>query len=407
MRFKILPIYILICLCTAGTVHAQCPNGMAPQQVSQSENTGMPDETATFPFAQFDPSLGTLTGVSIRAKVTGVIRMTVFNYNTTPRQFNVTVDRTDYFTSPGLGVYIVMDTSITYATPVIPESWYPGTPPNFNDREPNDDYSNMSERMIIAPLQQEIYQNITDPGILANYVGAGAIELEYALDPGYTVRGVGSSQTESRITTFSTQIELEVIYTYCPHAILPEGKLSFGAAKGDGNNVLLTWAKEQETNGIQYTPEISKNGRDFVGITSIESQQTETTVARYDYHYRVPVIEDYSKLYFRLKQTNPEGKTSYSEVVTLSYANTSERLSIYPNPAKTNFTVTFDTPQRNMLSLALINSMGQVVETEAFNPGGGKIHNYRFKRNHVPGVYFVRIVNTSTQQQQVLRLAIE
>lgn len=406
MRSKFLHIYIFICSCIAGTVNAQCPGGGAPQQISELRKSGIPHGMATFDFDQFDPSLGTLIGASVRAKVTGVIQITVFNYNIVERGFEVTVDRIDYFSAPALGVHIMVDSTAKYNTPLLAAAQYPGDPPDYSGRVPNGDFSNRHIQLVTAPLQKEVIQQITNPSHLAEYVGTGSIELQYELDPGFGIRGPGSSQTESGITTFSTEIEMEIVYTYCPFVTLAEGKTSFNATKGEGNNVLLTWTKENETVGTHYTPEISQNGRDFSGIISVESQPTETRVAKYHYNYHVPVIDNGTKLYFRLKQMGTDGKISYSNVATLSYNNTSEQFKIYPNPAKNYVTINFEMVQRSPQHLSLINSAGLVLETETIN-AGAKTHNYRFKQNHPPGVYFIRVANASTRQQQVLRLMIE
>lgn len=387
---------------------AQCPGGVPPLQIVQYDSTSIGDDLSYFPYDQFDPSMGTLLGVSVRVKVTGLIRMTVINYNTTPRAFDVEVRRRDYFMAPGLGIYIMVDSTVNYNTNPIPAAQYPGTPPTYSDRVPNDDFSNINERLISAPVNKEVIQEITDPAILANYLGTGAIELEYALSPGYSVEGFGSSQTESRITTYNTRIVIELIYTYCPNSILPTGKLEFDAAKQADNNVLLTWTKEKETNGILYTPEISTDGKNFSGIGAMQSQQpaNESTIVKYQFDYRLPGITNDGKIYFRLKQTAVNGQISYSETRVINFETLREKLSLYPNPAERNVTLSFDSQQKDNLNLALLNSSGQVVETRNISPGGARTYNFAFTRNHPPGVYFVRVINAATRQQQVLRLMI-
>lgn len=391
MGTKFLHIYFFTWLLGIGVVRAQCPNGETPQQIETGNarygGTWITDASGGITYDQFDPSLGTLIGVDINVEVSGYLVVNITNTSTSQEDYPVEFLRRDRFSFPGIG-YLQSIATFDYDTgPLNPGSTH--------------------EEHIFAPWEQTASAVITNPADLAGYQGTGTNNVTYQLATGVTI--FGASHYTSNITLQFTHISFSVVYTYCPHAILPSGKLSFAAGKGDGNNVLLTWTKEKETDGVRYTPEISKNGSEFTGIATLYSQApgTENGIAKYEYHYRVPVIDDNTKLYFRLKQTSPDGKVTYSEVTTLSYQNLAERFTVYPNPADNNITLTFEAPQRNNLNLSLINSMGQVVESENFHPGGATTHHYRFMRRHSPGVYFVRVINTSTRQQQVTRLMIK
>ncbi len=391
MRIKFLHIYFFTLLLGIGVARAQCPNGETPQQmVTGNAHYGgqsISNASGSLYYDQFDPSLGTLIGVDIDVMVLGYLNVNITNTSSSADNFPVVFYRFDRFNFPGIGI-LQVDETFSYNTGMLA----PGA---------------TQQQDIWAPINKTASAQITDPVDLAGYQGTGVNDLTYQLATSVMV--IGASHYTNNITLQFTHITYSVVYTYCPHSILPNSKLAFAASKGDGNNVLLTWTKEKETDGVQYTPEISKNGLDFVGIGTLQSQSPgdENGIAKYEYHYRVPVIDDNTKLYFRLKQTSPDGRVTYSEVTTLSYQNITERFTIYPNPAENNITLTFETPQRSNLNLSLINSMGQVVESENFHPGGATTHHYRFTRRHPPGVYFIRVVNAATRQQQVIRLMIK
>ncbi|MBX2921756.1 MAG: T9SS type A sorting domain-containing protein [Chitinophagaceae bacterium] len=406
----LLILYGLLSLNEQG--YAQCPGGVPPQQIAQTTVASIDGDMESFPFDQFDPSLGTLIGVDIHANVTGLIAMTVINYNTAPRSYNVGVTRTDSLKSPGLGVELVIDTTVDYTTPVLPGSMHPGTPPAYFDRFPNNvaggEPKNWDSRFVDAPVDKDIYQTITDPGLLAGYTGLGAIEIEYVLDPGFSLYG-GASQAQGIITTYATNIELTVTYTYCPLSILPGRKLSFQASKKSDRNVLLTWIKENEESNIIYTPEVSFDGQDFAAAGTMYSQKPENdaTVVKYEFGYDVPASTS-GKLYFRLKQVNALGEVSYSGVKIVNISNVDKQaLSLYPNPAGKAVELRFNTPQKQRLQVDVINSVGQVAESRAISLNGARQHTFIFSRAHQPGVYFMRVLNPSTKEQQVVRLVIQ
>ncbi|MGN6494040.1 MAG: choice-of-anchor E domain-containing protein [Agriterribacter sp.] len=415
MRLNFLRILLIIygLLSLGKQSYAQCPGGAAPQQYSQATTSSIDGDFESYPFDQFDPALGTLIGVDIHAKVTGLIAMTVINYNTLPRSYNVGVYRKDSLVSPGLGVRMVVDTNIAYTTPVIPGSLHPGTAPTYFDRYPNNpgagEPANWDSRYVEAPVDRDIYQTISDPGLLDLYSGGGTINIDYGLDPGFSLYG-GASQAQGIITTYATNIELEVTYTYCPQSVLANGKLSFSISKKNNSNVLLTWIKEKEENNILYVAEVSTNGQDFKSFGNIQSQKPESasTVVKYEMPYEVPANTT-GKLYFRIKQIEPTGEIHYSPIRTVTIDQRADRaVSAYPNPAsQQQVELRFTTPQKQKLQVHLINSLGQMVESRSIDLNGAQQYQFIFGKAHAAGIYFMRIVNTASQEQQVLKLVIK
>lgn len=411
MRLNFLRILLIVygLLCLGKQTYAQCPGGVAPQQYSQATTASIDGDNESFPFDQFDPSLGTLIGVDIHARITGLIAMTVINYNTAPKTYNVAVFRKDEMKSPGLGIELIVDTTVNYTTVTLPGSKHPGTAPFYFDRVPNTppDSPNYESRYVAAPVDRDVYQTITDAGILEAYKGGGSISIDYTLDPGFSLMG-SASQAQGIITTYATNIELEVTYTYCPQSVLPGGKLSFSASKKSNSNVLLTWTKEKEEGNVLYVAEISLNGQDFKSIGNMQSEvpASASTVVKYELGYDVPA-EANGKLYFRLKQIEPTGEITYTPVRTVNIDEAGKLpLTLFPNPAGKQVELRFNTPQKQKLQVDLISSVGQLVESRPINLNGGLQYTFIFGKQHAAGVYFMRIFNPSTQESQVERLVI-
>ena len=113
-------------------------------------------------------------------------------------------------------------------------------------------------------------------------------------------------------------------------AALPIELLSFNAKVLENETVRINWATASEENNAFFTVERSSNGQIFEPITIMEGAGISEQVQYYQYIDNQP-LEGYS--FYRLKQTDISGESSYSEVqsVFLHKSNQAEFL-LYPNP---------------------------------------------------------------------------
>ncbi|MFW5851287.1 MAG: T9SS type A sorting domain-containing protein [Bacteroidota bacterium] len=92
----------------------------------------------------------------------------------------------------------------------------------------------------------------------------------------------------------------------------------------------FSWITKTENNNDFFTLEFSQNGIDFFPIATIPGIGNSTTRQSYSY------FDDSKKhtglLYFRLKQTDYNGTSSYSEILSISIPNYNTDVYIYPNP---------------------------------------------------------------------------
>ncbi|MCW3086336.1 MAG: Protein of unknown function precursor [Bacteroidetes bacterium] len=135
----------------------------------------------------------------------------------------------------------------------------------------------------------------------------------------------GTVITSAAVTAFSP-FTLASISALNP---LPIELLSFKAKANDNTTVLLNWSTATEINNDFFTLERSENALDFTPVTKIKGAGNSTTQNNYNYTDKFPVN---GINYYRLKQTDFDGKTSYSGIVS---ATITEALSqtVYPNPA--------------------------------------------------------------------------
>lgn len=126
------------------------------------------------------------------------------------------------------------------------------------------------------------------------------------------------------------QARLRVTYDNPPCIIPLPILLSDFTAAASGDIVHLNWQTTTEMNNDYFTLERSSNGSNWTGINKIAGAGNSSTTLSYS-------TVDLSPLpgvsYYRLKQTDYDGRFSYS-TIEKAVINTDSHLSIYPNPTK-------------------------------------------------------------------------
>ena len=110
---------------------------------------------------------------------------------------------------------------------------------------------------------------------------------------------------------------------------LPIELLSFDAEL-NGEQVDLNWVTSSEVNNDYFTIERSKNGIDFEPIQEVDGSGTSYVTN----HYNTVDVQPYDGVsYYRLKQTDYDGKFTVSDIIPIEYHKTKiVDLNAYPNP---------------------------------------------------------------------------
>lgn len=187
---------------------------------------------------------------------------------------------------------------------------------------------------------------------------------------------------------------------------LPVELVSFDV-KIDNTSVLLTWTTASELNNDFFTIERSTNGVDFEALGEVPGSGNSNTVKEYDFFDDAPLM---GTAYYRLKQTDFDGKYEYSGLVSVNYMIDEDgicTLRVYPNPCVGDCTISLD-------DCPLADSQ---VEIELFDAIGKKIVNritpkernqdiafhLNANNNLSPGVYIVKSsTNGKNQSSKVI-----
>jgi hypothetical protein len=184
--------------------------------------------------------------------------------------------------------------------------------------------------------------------------------------------------------SFSTGVIYKDPLYFKTTSYLPIELLSF-TAEVKKERVELNWTTTAEINNDYFNVEYSVDGTNFTPISEIKGAGNSEQILNYSTVHYTP-LDGVS--YYRLKQTDFDGKTSYSKKVALDFNNTKDvTLDIYPNPFSGE--ATFQTSEiLKEASVIVYNSQGAVKEIR--NISG---QTFTFERENLrSGLYWIKLV---------------
>lgn len=138
---------------------------------------------------------------------------------------------------------------------------------------------------------------------------------------------------------------------------LPIELVDFKAKLTDNQNVKLEWQTASEINNDYFTIEHSRSERDWQKVNIIKGAGNSVTLLSYSYLDQNP----YSGIsYYRLKQTDFDGKFHYSQVRSVNINSKGDpKIGVFPNPTKSQITIIGNTYQLDQV--IIYNTFGQDV----------------------------------------------
>lgn len=166
---------------------------------------------------------------------------------------------------------------------------------------------------------------------------------------------------------------------------LPVHWLSISGSLTAHKQALITW-QVSEFNVAAYQVEKSTDARQFVTTGRLSSKGDGNN--SYSFTGADPLTVN---TYYRIKQTDIDGRYAYSPVVRLQApGEANDAIAVYPLPFTTGFTVTSNKIQK----ASLINVRGQVLQQIHLSAGTNYIHATELGR----GIYYLTTENGSTHK---------
>ena len=178
-------------------------------------------------------------------------------------------------------------------------------------------------------------------------------------------------------------------------AALPVSWLNFEALYADGN-VTLNWSTAMELNNSYFEVEMSTDAIRFIPVGKLASKGNSNIPVSYSYLHLHPRA---GKLYYRIKQIDVDGKSSYSRVIQININGSGNAVpSLYPVPAANNVTIHFGRPASNAF-IEILSSDMKLVYTEKIN--NTMLTKSIYTGNWASGTYIVKL--TAGKSSYILR----
>jgi len=169
---------------------------------------------------------------------------------------------------------------------------------------------------------------------------------------------------------------------------LPITLISF-TAMAENNIVRLDWETASEINNDHFTVQRSADASAWEDIKVIKGMLNSSADVHYTTNDDMPLS---GVSYYRLKQTDVDGKETFSFIRTVNIHNQAQ-INIYPNPA-TNY-INVVSPGGKKLNIILFNNNGQRINIPVSSSGNMATLNVS---GISTGIYYIQINQGNTSE---------
>lgn len=183
---------------------------------------------------------------------------------------------------------------------------------------------------------------------------------------------------------------------YSSSTSLPVELILFDAKVVD-QSAILSWKTASEKNNNFFNIERSADGKVYEVVGMVKGAGNSITVNSYSLTDQriLPGVS-----YYRLKQTDFDGRYEYFKVVKIesenehsTFDNHNTIISVGPNPFNDSFNAEFNASHAGKVEVQISDLKGQLVHREQIETSGGNtVYVFHQPRNLVSGIYFIRII---------------
>jgi hypothetical protein len=206
------------------------------------------------------------------------------------------------------------------------------------------------------------------------------------LPPQQTLASVGPPRISSPVTT--TQFN-DFDFTLTDQSVTLPVELTSFFARATANNIKLSWQTASEKTNDFFVIEKMKADQTFEAIGKVKGAGTTVIETNYSFADEKPRLGDN---YYRLKQTDEDGKFVYSKTVHTSFdGKLGSSYALYPNPsdgkrlyfdnATEDFTVSVQDVTGNVIFKSTVTAEDSSLDISALQLSPG----FYFVRTHAKG----------------------
>jgi len=245
----------------------------------------------------------------------------------------------------------------------------------------------------------------------ANIIGDGLLRMDNMTIYGSLVGNDICNLNDDNTPQINGNGSISQSTTYCQQSLsaaLPIELDYFNVEKGFDNQVSFNWRTLSEINNNIFEVEYSANGEAFYPILRINGAGNSNQAIEYSELF---TFQNGSPSgYYRLKQTDFDGKYSYSDIVYLQLKQKETKVvSVYPNPTDgRRLFVELQNLKANEYVIDLLNSSGVLIVNKTVLIGEEDIY-FETELLHGKqldhGLYYLRI--SSSKERYMEKIIVE
>ena len=236
------------------------------------------------------------------------------------------------------------------------------------------------------------YNNATGPASISLPTGTGTAIWAYrCITINFTASPITITFTNTASGAGTPQFRLDDIGL--SNSVLPVVLSNFNIAKSEVST-LLSFSTASETNNSHFDIERSGDGRNFLSIGKIQGAGDSREERHYSFIDEKPLP---GMNYYRIKQTDFDGKYSYSEIKVVRF---NSALSFDITPRQTEGRLMVATEIENY-SLQVLGSDGRLILSLSNLSASQNIDLDGFK----PGIYYIRFLHDGVSEtKRIVRI---
>jgi hypothetical protein len=161
----------------------------------------------------------------------------------------------------------------------------------------------------------------------------------------------------------------------------------------------LSWQTEHEVNTFECIVERSTDGLHFNTVGRIASANTPGV---HHYHFTDGLLNGATVYYYRIRQTDIDGRYSFSPVVKLKGGGGSSMMTVYPNPAQNEVVVTLSANSLQPIRVRVLDVNGRVLQSEQWTLQAGSTSRSLGVSTLAKGLYYIEVTGATLHQQTAI-----
>ncbi len=185
----------------------------------------------------------------------------------------------------------------------------------------------------------------------------------------------------------------------CGAAVLASNGIAF-SGKPDNDNVQLNWTTDKGFEAVKFIIERSTDGRNFTAIGTVNASANSQGGSQY---FFTDLGAPAGKIYYRLVIIKQGNASAYTKIIAVT-KTAKVHVSVTPNPVPDAFTIHFQQTPGGSYNVQLVSADGKLMLSNTYRIHTGESKIIQRPGKMSPGVYYLVIKNTATNESDVIKL---